>query len=515
MSMLGTFKLKDKSFNILCISLLLATYLAQTLPNFAFADDYSFLYEVKKGNANAILEHNFAEGRYFSGIFQALGFILFADLTSLKYLRLISLIGIIILLFNLWKLVKMPSKETDTVVWISTLGLLPVFSQYLTFATTWVAPWAILSTFFATKVLIHRNRYSSRIAFLLICTGLLFSQIYPFWSFAFIGVFFLLGRITFNECMRKTLIITTFIGSAFLLQIVLGIALQKFFGVYPSERIERVEIEEIPTKVFWFLSRNIASVYRPFFIDSPTSIEALISSCLFFALGFFAYMIVGKCCEAEKRRVTLFAEILFVQILIILSLSPLLVWKQNQFEFRLIGAGSFLALSFVVLPSLQFIRQKMQNRTYLNLGIVFLVVFLSVLGVARAHTLRIEPYRVKHEYIRKNIENCQAQGEIQSISYLAPIKWPSRMLLGDYSVGTDLQMNWVPAPSIALEFYEMNKDKDLSRLIVVSREDETMRDTCTIDLQVLIENKDSKFTSSRPLWEFVKDIFAMSRSNNG
>lgn len=499
-------RLNHKLMVFSCIIVLFFSYFAQANAEFAFADDYSFLYETNFGDSNALLKHDLAEGRYLSGLFQTLGFMVFSDLSSIRFLRLLSLLGIALLFIILLQTVKLSLSTVDSIALISMLFLLPVFSQYVTFAVTWVAPWAILCSFLATKALIESEKTGIGIVFPLTFTALSFSQTYPFWSYTFIGLFLLLGQIQLGECVKKSLKMTAIIVSAFILQAVLQTVLEKSTGIEISDRIETASLHEIPTKLTWFFTRVIVSAYRPYFIDSPTAIEAALISGAFFSLGFYVYMKVNKSGEIIYVRKKLLGEILLIQILIVLSVSPLLVWGQNQIEFRLFGAGSFLALSFVLIPSLNFMRLANKKIGSLSLLVLLPVTFLSVLSLARANELRVEPYKAKHDFIRESIEACYKQGVTETISYIIPNEWPSRVLLGDYSVGTDLQMSWVPKPSIALEIYNTNRKFGYLEVTGADQKRVSWNGICTLDFRKFIEVNLTELTSSRPLLDFGRRI---------
>jgi len=482
---------------LITIAILLAflvSNLWQVFRDLAFADDFSFLYVVNVVKDNSLLEHNFREGRYLSGIFQHAGFYLAKNVDGLVLLRFLSFLGLMLLMWNIRKryVASLDSHASSKI--LVALFLLPVFTQYIFFATTWMAFWILNLVWLATLKTLEAGKKSSCIALLLITVAGFFSQSFPFWTFAFLGLHLLIEELNIESQIRITLKMLFLVAGGTLLNVITTLVINNLLSLGFSSRIDIVDFDDIPEKLFWFLSRPLILIYRPFLIDSPRALEALIVFAVMFALTLFLFLRSREeQFGMESQRVKL-QKFGILQFLILLSLTPLILWNQNQIEFRLVGSGAFLALSIMVVSIVKISKHSYNSVSRFTSGILVVVLILiPMLNVLRFEEFRKSPFELKEAFIERSLTKCRIAAKEFDIVYKLPENWPTRNLLGDYSVGTDLQMPWVPPSDIALKGLELS--------IKVDKIDEfkgaPIDKTCLIDFQKFINESKTMLSSSR------------------
>jgi len=415
------------------------------------------LYSIQYDSGEPLLLHNFEEGRYISGILHHISFSNISTVSGLVALRIASFFGMLATFLTIYIIYRKSFSNTQILYLVPLQFSLPIFSQYLGFATTWTGFWGLCLSLVATNLLLNARRLLQASGFLLLLSLYFLSQLLPFWVFSFLAFNFLAKKSQLNEMLRLTLRVVC-------LQLLAGITSQVFrilinnqLNIEESGRIELVSTEDITAKVYWFFSRIFVSVLRPYQIGSPSPFEAVLTSSLMFLFILFTFVFARKKLTPNKPTKKVILEFALIQALAILSLAPLLLWSQNQIEFRLVGAGSFVTVSILWVSLLQIM--EVEKKMFLNVGLLSLILCLVLLNVSRTFELRTKPFESKEKFISSSIQHCEEAGQEGKIFIKMPKVWPKRNLLGDYSIGTDLQMSWVPIPNIKLTLRDISSAK--------------------------------------------------------
>jgi len=489
--------------SVLCVVTFCVCSAYVVLRSGAFGDDYSFLHSIQFDSGEPILRHNFKEGRYISGLLHYISFSNVSTVSGLVALRIASFFGMLATFLTLYITYRKSLSNTQILYLIPLLFSLPIFSQYLGFATTWAGFWGLCLSLVATKLLLNARRLLQASGFLLLLSLYFLSQLLPFWVFAFLAFNFLVNKSQLNEMLRLTLRVVY-------LQLLAGITSQVFrilinnqLNIEESGRIQLVSTEDITAKVYWFFSRIFVSVLRPYQIGSPSSFEAFLTSSLMFLLILFTFVLARKKFTPNKPTKIVILEFALIQALAILSLAPLLLWNQNQIEFRLIGAGSFVTVSILWVSLLQIM--EVERKMFLNVGLLSLILFLVLLNVSRTLELRTKPFESKERFITSSIQHCEEAGKEGKLVIKMPEVWPKRNLLGDYSIGTDLQMSWVPIPNIKLTLKDIARAK-VEAEVYVSTGLSYSQEDCLINFTDYVNRNWMQLSHDDPLKLFLLNL---------
>jgi hypothetical protein len=134
-------------------------------------------------------------------------------------------------------------------------------------------------------------------------------------------------------------------------------------------------------------------------------------------------------------------------------LIPLLIVKDNQFEFRTIAGFSWgiLILCLVLLLEIKHHINFKFSTFFANLS-VFLIACVGIISININYELLFrDPYVVKNHFLESEILRCKQDPKATSILLLDTLQpYPSRNRLGVYSTVTDLDHSWVIQPNMKI-----------------------------------------------------------------
>jgi hypothetical protein len=306
-------------------------------------------------------------------------------------------------------------------------------------------------------------------------------SIYPpatFFTFSFLFLLAWYKKLKLSEiiCEYRKLVILYIVGCSTGLAV--SMALMHIFGVQRNSRVGVVTITELPMKVIWVITRPIVVGFRPFMIDSPSAMAALFTS-LPFILLFLAsiYLQSRTLKENFLKRTTVLSAVLFS------SLIPLLIVKDNQFEFRTIAGfcWSILILCLIFLQETRFLCNfKFSN--FISNALIILVIFIGMFSInMNFKELFRDPYVTKNHFLESEILRCKQDPSISSILVLDALEpYPTRNRLGVYSTVTDLAHSWVIRPNMTI----LTKKLDVNLPIFFSSSfSKKSSGQCLIDLE--------------------------------
>ena len=460
-----------------------------SIRTYAFADDFSLLWDSVVNSGEEMFYHFIKEGRYLGVITHVIFFSFLETIESLAVLRLISILGWVFFCLYLCRFIgKINPKLNSVYLCVVISLLLPAFWQSISFAVLWPMSWLFCLGLKSYLLMQQKKKIRKTFGFLLL-VFLSFSSIqYVFLPILFVG----LKAITLkqeNLKVAKEFIRSTFaISCAVVVNFILVLIIKTIF---PSDfgRLGVIRVADLPEKVLWFLSRPTVVIFRPFLIDSPTPLEAVPWLAMFLSIFIASVYLSSPDSEHKVIRVLIFI------IITVFPSAYLLIWNQNQIEFRLVVISSFSAVMFPLIGIQVYISNKInENLLQKSMRFVFslVIVILMSIGLLRFDFLRMEPFLAKQNFVKAALERCSKSQVENSIIIKLPMEFPKRSLLGDYSVGTDLEMPWVPISNIGLltkQVYPEIEVKNLKfREVISLTKDDFKQEYCEIDLSLFVSN---------------------------
>lgn len=436
-------------FNLVNSSLVVIffLYLPLILKEQIFSDEYDLI-----GTGSGLAQHIREDGRPVASLVYKFMAIIVDDPSDLKLLRIFSLISALILLKLLSReFLKVESATYAQIIIISSL-FLPSFVLFIN--------WAMLSYFMISTTL-------SFVAFGLWASTKLYSRltavflqilvllIYPpaaFTAFALYGSILTISNDTFQFGFKKILnwMFLNLIAGTLAIALVVVDSMQN--DIVLNERVEFVGPVNLTEKVAWLVSRPLLISTRFFDIRSPSSTSAALSFMLFVLIILLGYIHKFKSWKIVFKKIVLFLFSL------ILSLAPIALSVDNQFDYRLI-LGPSVAIYIIFLYMLINLIHKKYPRNYTSFYVVIIALFLGIFSMYSHSTkLFIEPYHSKKEIIAKALSDCFSKNSRPSRITLiqSEKKFDQRMNLGLFSMKTDLASEWVPKPSFELALVELS-----------------------------------------------------------
>jgi hypothetical protein len=436
------------SFSLVNISLLaiLFLYLPIILKEQIFSDEYDLL-----GDGSALAEHIREDGRPVGAIVYKFMAFIVDDPADLTILRVISLCSALILLKLLSReFLKIESNTYVQIILISSL-FLPSFVLFIT--------WAMLSYFMISTTLSfiafglwESKKLSLRVIALFL--QILVLLIYPpagFTAFALYGSILAISNDTLQQGIKRIvdwMIFSLIAGTVAVSAVIVD---SKQNGTSLNERVNFVSAADLTEKIAWLFSRPLLISTRFFDIRSPSSASA--------ALGFLLFTIVILVGFRHKFKSWLlaFQRIVLFLISLLLSITPIAISVDNQFDYRLILGPSVAAYTIFLYLLINLIHRR-NPRNYISFYVLIIALFLGIFSMySHSMKLFIEPYYSKKEIITEALNSCFSRsGQPSRIMLIqSENKFDQRMNLGLYSMKTDLASEWVPKPSFELALLEL------------------------------------------------------------
>jgi hypothetical protein len=162
-------------------------------------------------------------------------------------------------------------------------------------------------------------------------------------------------------------------------------------------------------------------------------------------------------------------------IVVILTLTPLIFVSENQIDMRFIAPNTWL-FAFVVMFSLfpKDLERSGNTKIFDKFRIAFLGMSL-VAGMISINynfiNLYLTPFHVKEVFIHQQLAFCSAEKVRSKISIVErTIPWEKRNNIGAYSQQTDLESAWVPIGAVF--YYLRNIGLQTDSLSIVADEED-------------------------------------------
>jgi hypothetical protein len=410
-----------------------------------FSDEYDLL-----GSGNSLAEHIKKDGRPAGAMVYKIMALIVDAPQDLFILRLTSLISAIVLLKMLSrKFQKIENSKMHQAILVSSI-FLPTFVLYIFWGMLSYFMIAVTLSFISFELWSSEENRKRILAVIIQITAILVYPPSAFTTFALMGVLYLFSSESISESVRNIgkWIIFTCISGVIAISIVLLDTKLNDFSL--NTRVKTVQLNDLPEKIIWIFTRPFLISTRLFDIRSPSSFEALFSFTIF-ALVLFA----GLKIRFVHAKLILVKVILFLTT-ILLSLAPIILSSDNQFDYRLILGPSismFLALGFCLIE----IAKVIDSKSRLGIALLLSVFTFGVFSMhSHSSKLFLEPYEIKMKLISDSVKVCFEENRSpQSISIIGKNQvFDQRKNLGLFSMKTDLASSWVPIPSFEWAIFE-------------------------------------------------------------
>lgn len=412
-----------------------------------FSDEYDLL-----GSGEDLSKHIMKDGRPIGAtIYRFMAFLVDSP-SDILYLRILSLVASLLLLILISNEISKTYNDDFFKILISTAIFLPAFALYITWGMLSYFMIASLASFIAFKLWVLPSRRLRVVAFLIQIIVLLVYPPAAFSSFAVMGVVALISKAPLTTEIKRTWDWVVLNFTAGLSAIAIVIVDSNLRGYTLNSRVQIVDVGDALEKVVWLLSRPLIISTRLFDIRSPNTVTALVTFLLFllvFLFGFNRYHVV--------KKLLFHRAILFVACLS-LSLSPIALSADNQFDYRLIlGTSISLYIAFV-FAVLQIVGRFSKSAASKFLILIIFLVVGVVTMYSHSTKLFVDPYVIKKQLIYNSINRCFVANIRPSSIVLVgrELIYAQRENLGLFSMRTDMASEWVPIPSFKLALSEMN-----------------------------------------------------------
>lgn len=465
-----------------CFIIIFLAYAPGVFRESFWSDDYPALMDTP-----GFAQHVLRDGRpTAAGIF-SISFSLLGDPANAWILRSLALLALLLIFLFLANRISNPKIRNIGIFSMAIAFCLPSFQMYVHWSLTWLFLWSTLAGLYSYHFWLSNLILKKVLAVLLLVFSL---TIYPptaLFFFSAIVVINILNESTTSKLIsdvRQGLLLFVISGIIATITVVITLRLA---GLPANKRVSILTLSEIPEKISWFLSRPLVVGFRPFMIDSPTPIVALLTS-----LPVMILVVFGIWQLSKNLGESIFNRLFWFSFSLILSLLPIMITSDNQIEFRVlpgycwgIAVLAVFALSQLIDTS---IKSLIKNFKIQGFALILAPVALSLLAITSINSHYVElfgsPYQVKNAFLNRSLTSCLNTGPIVNVLILPPKSpFPTFPKLGIFSMSTDLASGWVPKPNLELLLKEREIKASVLYLEIRPLVNGVEGTTCIIDLE--------------------------------
>ena len=415
-------------------ALLVASHLQGVLTTSFYSDDFPALVETKETSLGLVSDTRPIWGGGLFLIFSIM------KLTGLYVIpKIIGFLGLLLLYRYTCNLFKENDSQRTHHLIIAIGFLLPSFGIWSHWSIALFHSWGALLALFAFEKFRNKSRIVAVTAMTASCL------IYPPSTVFFFGVIFYRGiafKRTNSELRTELLSSIKLMILAGIVALIIAFSLIKALGLNPTARVSIVNLSELPNKLIWFFSHPFALGFFPMSVHSPSWFQLLFVG-LPTSLAILFVIIKG----IELSRLQVMFRLFLLFLLLILSISPLLISKDNQIELRLTPGISWAVFCTSLYGMYRLLETYLNNIYRLVSGILSLsLIFFTFFGVTqRFHDFYFHQDRFSTEFIVESIHACEQSGKISGITIRdSKTVFPVLPYLGTFSMTSDMASVWVP-----------------------------------------------------------------------
>ena len=449
-------------------ALLVASYLQGVLTTSFYSDDFPALVETKATSLDLVSDTRPIWG---GGLFLIFSITKLTGLYAIP--KVIGFVGLLLLYRYTCNLFKENDSRRTHYLIIAIGFLLPSFGIWSHWSTALFHSWGALFALFAFEKFRNESRIIAVTAMTVSCL------IYPPATVFFFGVIFYRGiasKRTNSELRTELLSSIKLLILSGAVALIIAFSLIKALGLNPTARVSIVNLSELPYKLIWFFSHPFALGFFPMSVHSPSWFQ-LLSVGVPISLAILFVVIKG----IELSRLQLMFRFALLFLLSVLSISPLLISKDNQIELRLTPGISWAVFCTSLYGMYRLLETYLNNIYRLVSGILSLsLIFFTFFGVTqRFHDFYFHQDRFSTEFIVESIHACEQSGKISGITIRdSKTVFPVLPYLGTFSMTSDMASVWVPQDKTI--FVLQRHFPEYSKLPVLMNSDNP--EYCTIDL---------------------------------
>ena len=424
---------------------LFLVYIFGVLKFGAWSDDFWSLQD-----PHAHFLHAVKDGRPIYGWSIEFLFSMFNTVESLKFIRLFGLVGL--LLFSDAAIRFLLSKNLPYRVVVASLVAftLPSFQLSVHWAIAFCMGW---TGFLALQGLILWGRGGLRHKFfglLLFTVSLLIYPLLSFFVFSILFADLYLTSISRSEVYQRIKSVLPLLVLGALLSASFSRFLLMFLNLEYNPRVQLISLVQIPEKLIWFVTRPLLLSYRPFLIDSPSTLIIGAQVLIFILIFVFLISLTLR----QWGKVIYF--LLFLNANLVVSLLPFLVTTENQIEVRFLSSNTwlvtFLLVNFMFSGLTSALKFDKESDARMVAVISCAALLFGAYTVNDRYVNFILPIeKVSRDFVAAEILNCSLSELESGVEVVArDTPWPSRKLLGMYSQVTDLASEWVPLGAVSM-----------------------------------------------------------------
>jgi hypothetical protein len=142
----------------------------------------------------------------------------------------------------------------------------------------WLTPWLSVLSLYSYKVWCKQSYRSRAVAIALLSVVFLAYPPMAFWIFSY-GALVSIDKHLGTKLQIKIMVEqVALILMSYLLSAIFSRMILHLFNLSMNERVRFISPDQYLIKIEWFLTRPIATAFRPFMIDSPSPIFAVITA---------------------------------------------------------------------------------------------------------------------------------------------------------------------------------------------------------------------------------------------
>ncbi len=468
-------KLGPERYFYLGATLVFGAYLRPIFSEWVYSDEYHLFADDSQARDHFNKDASLVGGLVYTNISRNL----VSSPADLWRLRLLSLFCLLLVVKHIGKAIY--AKNTSYLIQflLPISLLLPAPMTFISWSLMWQGSLAIFISFFACVHWLHFKSPNALIAIPMLCSALLIS---PYSAFACFGLFAGIEIISKNNTQEISKRFARLL-MLFSLSGITTIALVYFYSAISNmklnDRVNFVEMGEIPTKIYWVITRPITLSTRFFDLSSPNAINAIIVGLIF--LGVILLGIVNM---SKRNLFDMLKYIIFFLTSATLTLTPIIITDSNQIEFRYIFASSWLFFCSFVFFLFEEISKYVDN-TKLVTSLALLPILIAGILTVNLNFERqfLAPYQSKVDFLKTRILDCKKSGKNLQIVEISPPRkaFPDRKNIGMYSQVTDLASTWVPVPSVESVLRDL--DMEVSKVSLMENRNLGDAINCQIDLE--------------------------------
>lgn len=475
-------QINETGFQALGSLLIAVAYAPGVFRESFWSDDYPALVDTP-----GIVDHLLRDARPTSAGLISVSFSLLHSPQNGWVLRLIALFGLLFLFIVISRTV-LPSKDSGIANFaIAVAFCIPTFQTYVHWSITWFYSWTALWGVIAFRCWRSHRRWYKVLGVLFLVLALTSYPPAALFFFAVIAVVGVLNHSGSRQILTEllhglVLLVISIAPSALVIFLSMN-----FSHVSASKRVSLISIPDIPDKIVWLISRPLVVGLRPFLVDSPTPVWALITS-----LPLLLVLLIGLQRQSNRAGESIWLRESAVALPLILSLIPIAIVTDNQIEFRILPGYCWGVLSiavFLLLLEIKKIVAKTKLRDtqtrYILLFVPVSLAFVAIFTINQHYSqLFGGPYQKKTKFLIDKISLCASTTAFDEVLIVPPkTPFPSLQRLGVFSTVTDLASEWVPKPSVQVLLKQHLLDASVTYLPIRPLKLPIKNGVCLIDLE--------------------------------